>query len=193
MTGKTHAAVGAGAALLGASLLGSDAVVMSACLGAIGGLLPDVDSKRSKAHQLSVRIVLGSVFGFCLLFGIQKFTSYEVVNSIGIDTIIGIAGFVTALLVGGRAPHRGMTHSFVFAAILSIAVMLVFKSAAFYFIIGYLSHLLIDTLNTKGEQLLWPLPRRFCFGLCKANGLADTVCYWLGMAACGVFLGLAIL
>lgn len=88
------------------------------------------------------------------------------VNLLGLAILIGFSIF------GGTQPHRGFTHSVLALLIASFSAYLIFKNLALAFCIGYASHLLIDMVNKKGEQLLYPMPNRWCFNLCKANGLA---------------------
>lgn len=87
-----------------------------------------------------------------------------------------------------RVPHRGATHSLTVAALwfwlafsarhwslaigtLHLSFYVVMLGAA----VGYLSHIVIDLLNREGEQLLWPLRRRFAFHLVSSDGIANTV------------------
>jgi inner membrane protein len=39
---------------------------------------------------------------------------------------------------------------------------------------------LIDLLNKKGEQLLFPFKKRFCFNLCKSDGMVSKSLFMLG-------------
>lgn len=59
-----------------------------------------------------------------------------------------------------------------------------------YYAAGFLSHLAIDLLNTKGESLLWPSPGKYCFSLCKAGGVGDkAIGYAAGVLSVLLLLG----
>ncbi len=58
-----------------------------------------------------------------------------------------------------RFGHRTLTHSLPFLLALALALYPLYRTspgAYFAFLWGYLSHLLLDTLNTNGVPLLWP-------------------------------------
>lgn len=49
--------------------------------------------------------------------------------------------------------------------------------------VGYLSHLGIDLLNRKGQQLFWPFPRRFAFYLVSSEGIVNDLSKYVFFAA----------
>lgn len=80
--------------------------------------------------------------------------------------------------------HRGITHSPFFLAILTMTLMVFNLSypnkymdvATTGIIIGYLSHLVYDMLNTKGIPLLYPfIKTRFHIMNIKTDGLSEYV------------------
>jgi inner membrane protein len=84
---------------------------------------------------------------------------------------------VAVKLVAG---HRGVFHSLLAAAAFSLAFFfyLCFKARAYMFLAfpfaaGYISHLLLDTLNPEGVPLLWPLKLRFGFPLVVTGSLFE--------------------
>ena len=66
-------------------------------------------------------------------------------------------------------PHRGITHSLLFAAI----AFVIHPSLA----IGVASHILLDLLNPAGVELLWPFRKRLSIPLIsiKIDGLMETL------------------
>ncbi|WNR46283.1 metal-dependent hydrolase [Paenibacillus roseipurpureus] len=65
---------------------------------------------------------------------------------------------LSALLHVLKIKHRTLTHSLLFMALL---VMLSLSLSPLYFwvfMLAYASHPLIDLLNDRGVQLLWPIP-----------------------------------
>ena len=75
-----------------------------------------------------------------------------------------------SLLVG----HRGVTHS-ALAVIGCLAVLATMGMGwmAAPVVIGYLSHLLADSLTPSGVPLLWPSRRRFTLNLCETGSLVE--------------------
>ncbi|MEW5953263.1 MAG: metal-dependent hydrolase [Bacillota bacterium] len=72
--------------------------------------------------------------------------------------ILGPAGRVTAALT----THRGVTHSPVAAAALGLLLLVLGAPTPYVMatVAGYLSHLVLDSLNPQGVPWLWPLLRR---------------------------------
>jgi len=68
--------------------------------------------------------------------------------------------------------HRGWCHSLVGGAAFTILLALV--GAAFYpFLLGYLSHLILDSLNPSGVAWFWPKKRRYAVGIVKTGSMAE--------------------
>ncbi len=94
-----------------------------------------------------------------------------------------------SLLVG----HRGITHSAV-AVVAGLALLLVMGMGwmAAPVVVGYLSHLLADSLTPSGVPLLWPSRRRFTLNLCQTGSVTEiglvAVIAGLGGWAAGVDL-----
>ncbi len=65
-----------------------------------------------------------------------------------------------------RFGHRTLTHSLLFTLALALLLYPLWRanpSAYWAFLAGYLSHLLLDTLNVNGVPLLWPWRVQFWF------------------------------
>lgn len=86
-----------------------------------------------------------------------------------------------SLLVG----HRGITHSAV-AVVAGLALLLVMGMGwmAAPVVVGYLSHLLADSLTPSGVPLLWPSRRRFTLNLCQTGSVTE-----IGLVAAIAALG----
>ena len=189
MTGTTHAVVGAATALTAACLvsgsLNAEAGASIAIAGMAGGVLADIDLKQSKAAQWTRRGIAICVV-MLFLVSLAQFMKSGRVTPVGSARMIGgMALFICLAIVGMKAPHREKTHSFVFLCGFSVAVFCITDSlAAAAFALGYFSHLVIDFPNKKGECLLWPLPKRFCLGLCGANGIVSKCLCFIGCVVC---------
>jgi len=148
--------------------------------GAIGGLAPDVDMARSKAGKF-LRKVLRTVFIASALFMVaMNFippTGIEILDgAIGMGARVDrgvpliLAAFcILILAVIENSKHRGFTHTPV--GLLVVASPLIFMlltgtmfvgadivvSAQIGFVLGWFSHMVIDSFNYPGTPWLWPL------------------------------------
>lgn len=103
----------------------------------IGGLAPDLDQPTSKLYR---RVRAGSLLGKAVspLFGGHRFISHSVLG-------IFLFGFILDVLLGGLSE------------ILLVDMHVVWWA----FMIGFVSHLLIDTITKDGVPWLFPIPIRF--------------------------------
>lgn len=71
--------------------------------------------------------------------------------------------------------HRGFTHSLMFAGIISWTALVI--PLLWYFVLGILSHLLLDMINPSGIELLWPFKIRIIIldGFIKCGSTYDAV------------------
>lgn len=120
MLGNTHAAVGAASGLIvlgGLASHSSVALVTGATLGAIGGLMPDIDldSKHAKAVGFS------SVLYLALQGAARNLTSSLAMST----TITGLIALIVLVVIGLKSNHRGFTHSILALALFSTVTCLI--------------------------------------------------------------------
>lgn len=175
MDGQTHAALGAATALVIIRPAEPKTLIATAAVGAFAGILPDIDT-GGKVASIIHKITLAFIWIVCFFVCQAALTGSTVIESIDDSgmaiNMLGLAILIGFSIFGDTQPHRGFTHSVLALLIASFSAYLIFKNLALAFCIGYASHLLIDMVNKKGEQLLYPMPNRWCLNLCKANGLA---------------------
>ena len=96
--------------------------------------------------------------------------------------------------------HRGMTHSFMAAGFVAVAM----SACVFYWhmlpwvmaaaVIGWLSHSLIDGIGKQKVRYFWPLKGGFCLNLVGAgHGGENYVIFPLAILANIVLLGMVII
>ena len=79
--------------------------------------------------------------------------------------------------------HRGMTHSLFAVSILLVALVVITTMYAWVgvswlvppLIVGYLSHILGDSMTPSGVPLFWPRKRTYSFNLFKTWSWQETV------------------
>jgi len=92
---------------------------------------------------------------------------------------------VLSTIVRKTTEHRGWTHS-LFGAGLFTGILLIILwclkvslSLAFGFFIGYLSHLISDSLNPTGVNWLWPKKKRYGIGIIRTGSVRENIFMWI--------------
>ncbi len=151
--GAAFAAVALGP---GASTLGMDpplwGVLAGTYVGAVAGLLPDIDEPNAMLARGSwLPRRLGPLhFGW-----LSKF----------VGMILALPFKLVGIIIKGLLGHRGGTHSFamsiVFTLIAALAITIPMGSSGDFLIwaiwLGFMSHLIADSLNPSGVPWFWPL------------------------------------
>jgi inner membrane protein len=111
----------------------------------IGGIVPDIDQPTAPFWR---NLPIGRIFGkaFDKLLGGHRYISHSLLGLV-------VFGFLANLLL--RFLHPIMPH---------VSIQLVWYA----FLIGVISHLIMDMLTKEGVPLLLPLPFRFGFPPLKA-------------------------
>ncbi len=207
MTGKTHIAVGAAAALAVAkhvpvALMGGVPVLAGqasslACLaaGGAGGLLPDADVSTSVASQqlrrawwLLVAVVAATFAADAPLGGDLGEQIVAFVRAAGMHQVAGLAVIVAVLACGRASGHRGFSHSLVATLLFFAGAYLALPGLALALTVGYASHLVIDLPNRMPERIFWPVSKGQSLGLCKVGGVVDGLLLALGALATAALL-----
>lgn len=199
MNGKAHTALGVGTAIGACEFLGLigssrdlNSVAVCVAVAATAATLPDIDvGAAHKVYRYSIYGMLGILVSIVAWVMLRHGRIGSIpLNVIGMMMVCGLS------IYGKHQSHRGFTHSFLAEALFVIGIVMgtigvptqyrdvIVVSFAF----AYMSHLLIDLLNKKGEQLLFPLPNRYCLKLCTASGLGNEL-----TGLCGSFLTILFL
>jgi len=90
--------------------------------------------------------------------------------------------------------HRGWTHSLFGAGLFTGILLLIlwyFKASLFLalgFFLGYISHLISDSLNPTGVNWFWPKKKRYGIGLIRTGSKAEYIfATILALAVAGLF------
>ena len=82
--------------------------------------------------------------------------------------------------------HRKFTHSLLAAGLLYFVLLKLLPVYALAITVGYLSHLLLDTLNPMGVAWFWPIPLRIRIPRIRTGSFVEGV-FLFGMS---IFMGL---
>jgi len=157
--------------------------LIATAAAAMGGLSPDVDIAHSKAGRVLRKLLRTGFIAsavFMLLMAVMPQTGIEVLDgAIGMGASVNrgvpliLAAFcIFIMLVIEKSKHRGFTHTVI--GLVLVAMPLGFMlitgvrfigadiaaSVQIGFVLGWLSHMVIDTFNRGGVPWLWPLTRK---------------------------------
>jgi len=199
VTGSTHIAVGIASSL---AIMQPKSVPDCLCAitgGMIGGMICDIDSpgKRDSMDIRDDQYGWQLVVYFVLIIGFLMFLDYLsgngavafIVDNAGPLLFASVAIFVGLCIYGTRTSHRTFMHSLLAGALMSASVWFFCQPVAIPFAIGFASHLLIDFLNKKKVQYLWPLKLRFGLNRFPSDGklnatmgaVATVISFFLGV------------
>jgi membrane-bound metal-dependent hydrolase YbcI (DUF457 family) len=126
---------------------GALAITGGLAIGSVAGLLPDIDEPNA---------LLGRGGWMPRAFGpILRFAAM----------IISLPFRLAGIFIKGTLGHRGGTHSFamsiIFSLLFAIPITIFFGSSADWVVwtiwVGFISHLVADSLNPSGVPWFWPL------------------------------------
>lgn len=188
MTGKTHMAVGMSITLL--FTRPEDVTSLMLCLGVsiIGSVISDIDVNTSISYRKLNQVTKIALFSFIILSIADAWLQFGIIelvkqNSSIMRLLIGFLIFLIICAFGKRLPHRSFMHSLPAVSILTAVVFIMLPKASVYFAVSMLSHIILDILNYKNVRLFYPSKWGISLDLCRANGTANTVLFWIGNTA----------
>jgi inner membrane protein len=191
MMSKTHLAIGVGSALAVTLPVEPKLCCIATIGGLLGGIIPDNDILD---NDYTGDALLGQVLGGGIIAGIlflDKILNFGICNELfsrsSINLIFGLILFIGLYIFGFFQEHRKFTHSFLAMILYSFAILCIYPPITKTFMIGYLSHIIIDLFNKKNVQIFFPLKFGICFGFCYANKLGNKILMYCGLVV-SVFL-----
>lgn len=192
MTGRTHLAVGAAAAMLVAGpAAGLVELAIAAGGGAVGAVLPDLDV-RDTAHPWRERLarVGAAALLICAIMldaahggALMRAATTRHLGAVALG-VVALAGLTVAARLSS---HRGFSHSLVALTGLTAATWLVCPPLAPSVALGLATHLALDALTYRGLRLFWPLRSTLSARLCKTGGVIDA-CLLAGALVAGALV-----
>jgi len=80
--------------------------------------------------------------------------------------------------------HRGIFHSLSLLILISALIALINHEIAAAFFIGYLSHLVLDSLTPEGVMFFYPFSRKRTKGFIRTGSLFENILLILLLALC---------
>ena len=185
MLGKTHMAVGVAASLLLLQPHTLPELILGAGTAAVGSVISDIDCGTSESSRRADQIIFvleTIVIGIVVVEAHWHLGLYQrlMSNSSVSRIVLACAAFLAICAYGKKTPHRSFFHSFLAGGLLMSSVGVFLPILVPYFGIAFASHLVLDFLNNKGEQLLYPYRKRFSLRICSASGLVNRLFLFCG-------------
>ncbi|MCQ2441814.1 MAG: metal-dependent hydrolase [Oscillospiraceae bacterium] len=187
MLGKTHVAMGIASSLAILRPTTVPGILCTIAGGTIGGWICDLDCRDSEVVEGAVT---GLIFS-AVIAGISLFLNYHLdrgmitylFHQVEQESLMGLTVFLGCCLYGVFTSHRTFMHSFLALGVLCGGIYLVYPPLTYPFLVGFVSHLLLDITNKRGLQLFFPIPARICFGICASNKKANDIILNLAVIA----------
>lgn len=184
MMSKTHIAVGLAASLAAApaTMEGLSYALMG---GAIGSLICDIDRSSEKPSK---DVKQGWGIAFTVFFTAFMHRSYAYWQTFKTENLLShplnlllFALLIILLLIAINGEHRGFSHSLLMLAASAALIYFISKKTCLFYIIGYLTHILLDVLNRKPVRVFYPA-KGVCLNWFYADGIANRILLLLGTA-----------
>jgi len=157
--------------------------LMAIIAAVMGGIAPDVDMAHSKAGRFMRKLLRNTLIASALFLMIMNFlpqTGIAILDGAigrgaqidrGIPFVLAIFCVVIMYAIE-KSKHRGFTHTLVGLLVVATPLILMVAtgttfvgadlvvSAQVGFLLGWLSHMVIDTFNTAGIPWLWPITKK---------------------------------
>lgn len=171
MVGRTHLVVGITSAAAVSSFTNIKCSFIFLIGAVIGSLTPDIDLDNTIISKYANKIIISiSVFLSVFLFTHIKLNSINLQNHF---ISLGLFIISMASLISRITGHRMFSHSLLGLSTFSYGIYIMCKPIFVGFVVGYVSHILVDLLNYQGEALVFPFRASCSFKLCKAGGIVD--------------------
>lgn len=151
----------------------------------IGGIISDLDIRTSDAHKFIDTVTILTFLSMIglYIYDLNSKTSIfsAIKNGPFFLPIIGILLILLLIFYGSHKPHRSFLHSFLGTLLFTTIFYFCFGNIWLPFLIGILSHIVLDLLNKKGVRLFYPLKKGYSLKLCEYGGLTDKIILFLSI------------
>lgn len=186
MLGKTHMAVGIASALAITRPTTLAEIVLGVGIGGLGAVISDIDVGTSESHRDADKIIAMATITMIGIGVLDHFFHLGIWNRMKSNRAVYqmvIAGlvFIGICAYGKEKPHRSFMHSFLAMGMLSAVIAVIYPPAVIYFVVGFLSHLVLDLFNYKRVRLFYPVKKGICFRMFHAHGMANEIAFITGV------------
>ena len=193
MQTSTHAAVGVCLGLALTMNRPAEYAMTGVTVAAIGAIISDIDVGESGKKTTPI-IIGGLSLGLLAMLVIiweRVFPGLIELWRVSSGLLRSVAGgtiFGAGCLWGMKRPHRSFLHSLLGMVILTGAVYLVLPIAAFYFLVGMISHVILDLMNYRPVQLFYPFKKGVSLRLCYSKSRVSNIILILSVMGIALLL-----
>ena len=159
-----------------------DSLLITLGLATIGSTICDIDvaNKDDRGYVISYSII--TIISLIILTLLELFfhigiNDWIIENSSYFRIITCFILLVGACYYGYLMPHRSFLHSFLGISIMILLCYIALGSLATSFVIGIISHIILDLFNKKGLWLFYPLKNKYSLKLCVYNGETNYILF----------------
>jgi len=174
----------------------------------VGSLISDVDKSNSKAGKSFKNILfLISLIG-AVLIGLNYYFNFTIslayYDKEILNGLYSLVLFLVLAFFASTTSHRSFSHSIVGVMLLTIPIYNVFGVESNYFLIGIVSHILLDILNKMPVKIFYMLDqlvyllstvlgknvkkiakcmeKGICFYICYSDGIISKAFLYISVA-----------
>jgi inner membrane protein len=197
MTGRTHTAVGIAVTLAAVPPSNWKEGILTIAVASVGSVISDIDASKSKARKNVDFVLSFAVIAVIAVVLLDNIGHLGIINAIqssqnALVSVLSIAAFLLICFIGRAMPHRSFMHSIMAVILLGACLYGIYAPIVPAFVVSMLSHLLLDCLNYKKVQLLYPAKGGVSLKLCYANGTVNSALEIIGwiciVAECFYFI-----
>ncbi len=195
MLSKTHLVCGIATSLTVLQPQSPKELAVAVIGGALGGSIPDIDIIKSRTNLDSIitqstAFIIATAAVFC-----DYYFNYGILRYLRMhpgSAVTGAVLYIALMVIGFYAPHRSFTHSIAAMLLFTAAVRMIYPQLTNAYLLGYVSHLALDLLNRKPEELFYPIRKGICLKLCYSNRKANRFLFTAGSVVTAGMLAYSI-
>lgn len=148
----------------------------------IGSTICDIDvaDKDNKGYIISYSILtIVSLISLLILeiFFHIGINDWILENSSYFKILICFFLLIGVCYYGYLTPHRSFLHSFLGIGIMILLCYISLGNVVIPFMIGIISHIVLDLFNKKGLWLFYPLKKKYSLKICNYNGEVNYILF----------------
>lgn len=141
----------------------------------LGGATPDLDA--NDMHKKSDYLFGLAGLTFIAFILLDMYMNWNIFD----DPYLSILGAVLYMIIGfigKHKAHRSILHSLMSLIVLGGIVYMSFNMIFWPFVIGYISHILLDILNIRPVRVFYPLKKGISLKISRFDGLLNSFIFY---------------
>ena len=147
-----------------------------------------------------IKMMFRTHLAFSFLISILIIDSFNIQNKVMFIVILLIASVLPdidsyksklgrkikpiSFLINIFLGHRGIFHSLFLLILISLIIAFINNEIAAAFFIGYLSHLILDSLTPEGVMFFYPFSKKRIKGIIRTSSLWENIFFFVFIILC---------